>query len=134
MTLLELLIVLVLAAILGALAAWTYSSQRQQAERMAATALLEQDASFLEQFYSQHGSYKLSATQWPALPYGVYPESGTPLYRLAFSTTPRNTDADYYVLRATAEDGSEGYIEMLQTGVMRRCAPAGTLWQCRHWP
>lgn len=133
-TLLEMVVVLLLVAIISSMAVREYRASLRQAERAAVAALLQQNAAVLERFYSESGSYKLSATQWPALPHVYYPASVQPSYTLAFGSTPRNTDPDYYVLRATANTSEEGYIELLSTGIMRRCVPDGGTWQCRGWP
>jgi len=133
-TLLEMVVVLTLVAIITSLAVQEYRASLHQAERAAVAALLQENAAVLERFYSERGSYKLSATQWPALPYVYYPASTQPSYTLAFGSTPRNTDPDYYVLRATASTPEEGYIELLSTGIMRHCVPEGGTWQCRVWP
>lgn len=133
-SLLEMVVVLLLVAIISSMAVREYRASLRQAERAAVAALLQQNAAVLERFYSESGSYKLSATQWPTLPHVYYPASAQPSYTLAFGSTPRNTDPDYYVLRATASTQEEGYIELISTGIMRRCVPEGGTWQCRVWP
>lgn len=133
-TLLEMVVVVLLVACITLMAVHGYGDRLRQGERAAVAALLQENAAVLERFYSENGSYKLSATQWPALPHVYYPASTQPSYTLAFGSTPRNTDPDYYVLRATATQAEEGYIELLSTGIMRRCVPAGATWQCRAWP
>lgn len=133
-TLLDMVVVMLLVADISSMAVREYRANVRQAERAAVAALLQENAVVLERFYSERGSYKLSATQWPALPHVYYPASAQPSYTLAFGSTPRNTDPDYYVLRATATTPEEGYIELLSTGIMRRCVPDGGAWQCRVWP
>ncbi|MFN4236768.1 MAG: type IV pilin protein [Vogesella sp.] len=129
-TLIELIIGMLLLSLLLSVAGWQYDSYLKRMDQQAVASLLQQNASFLERFYSERGSYKATPSQWPVLPHQRYPASGTARYQLAFGSTPRNTDPDYYVLRATASDEALGYIELLQTGTLRRCfATAGTV-QC----
>jgi type IV pilus assembly protein PilE len=125
------LLVLCLCAVLLALAIWLYPEQQKRAQRQAAAALLQQNAVYLEQYYSQHGSYKQSATQWPDLPFTQYPLQGSAVYNLAFGSLPRNTDNGYYSLRATALDDQQGYIELVQTGIMKHCVVAAGQETCR---
>lgn len=129
-SLVELLFVLVLLAVLSAMGGGLYQDALQRADRAVVASWLQENASMLERYYSEHGSYKLSPTQWPPLPRVFYPDASNPVYTLAFGSLARNTDPDYYVLRATASDASLGYIELLSTGMMRRCVPDGTRWLC----
>lgn len=122
-TLAELMFAILLLGLIVAVAAPHYVDYQRRSDRQVVASLLQQNATFLERYYSEHGSYKASPIQWPALPYSRYPESGSLLYTLAFGSTPRNTDPDYYVLRATATDTTQGYVELLQTGTLRHCAP-----------
>jgi len=130
-TLLELMVVLAIAAILTMLSAWLYQDEQVRADRAAVAALLQHDAVFLEAYYSQRGGYKETALRWPALPYTQHPEQGAARYTIGFAATARNTDNGYFVLRATATDGLLGYVELTQTGIMKYCVPDGSKERCR---
>lgn len=130
-TLLELTLALAIAAILTMLAAWRYQAEQERAAQAAVVALLQRNAVFMEQYYSQHGRYKETAALWPDLPHTQYPAQGTARYRLAFASVARNTDNGYFVLRATAVDAQLGYVELTQTGIMKYCVPDGSKERCR---
>lgn len=123
--------VLTIAAILTLMAAWLYRDEQLRADRAAMVALLQHDAVFLEAYYSQHGSYKESASRWPGLPYTQYPVQGTARYTIGFAATARNTDNGYFVLRATAVDEMLGYVELTQTGIIKYCVLEGSKERCR---
>lgn len=130
-TLLEVLLCLLLMASLSGMAVWLYREQQHRAERAAVAALLQQNAVFLEQYFSENGSYKASPTSWPPLPHTQYPAQGSASYVLLFGTLPRNTDNGYYVLRASGVGEQRGYLELLQTGVLKYCEAQGSGEYCR---
>lgn len=129
-TLAEGLVVLLMMALLAAIAVPAYQAWLQRADRHGVVVLLQLNASFLARHHSEKGDYRQSATEWPALPHVRYPETGESRYTLAFGTTPRNTDPDSYVLRATARDTAQGYVELLHTGILRHCLRADGKLQC----
>lgn len=130
-TLSELMLALLLLGLLLVVATWQYGAYRLRLDDQAVVAMLQKNAAYLEQYYSEHSTYKASPTTWPLLPYDRYPDSGAIRYSVAFGSTPRNTDADYYILRATASDPDLGYIELLQTGILRQCKLQGSRVQCQ---
>lgn len=130
-TLSELMFAVLLLSLLLVLATWQYGAYRSRLDDQAVVVMLQKNAAYLEQYYSEHSTYKASPSTWPLLPYERYPDSGAILYVVAFGSTPRNTDADYYILRATASDPELGYIELLQTGILRQCKPQGSRVQCQ---
>ncbi len=130
-TLLELMMALAIATILTMLAVWRYQAEQERAVQAAVAALLQHNAVFMEQYYSQHGRYKATAASWPDVPYTQYPAQGTARYTLGFASAARNTDNGYFVLRATAVDAQLGYVELTQTGIMKYCMPDGSKERCR---
>lgn len=130
-TLSELMFAVLLLSLLLVLATWQYGAYRSRLDDQAVVVMLQKNAAYLEQYYSEHSTYKASPSTWPLLPYERYPDSGAIRYVVAFGSTPRNTDADYYILRATASDPELGYIELLQTGILRQCKPQGSRVQCQ---
>lgn len=110
-TLIELVIAVAILAFLITIAVPSYQSYlRDGAMRTAGQTMLK-DAKFMETWRGQCGNYAKDTTNgstpacftdtssntnvgWPDLPYTVSPESGTVLYRIAFSSDkPSTTDS-----------------------------------------
>ena len=116
----ELLVVLAVLAILLGMGMPSYREYVEKSARQEATALLQKNALFLEDFYQRTGSYKQSPTRWPPLPYR---HASAGVYTLDFGSTPRNTDDGYYVLRASREleGGGSELLSLTQTGILKYC-------------
>lgn len=67
-TLMEVLSALAIIGILAAIAVPTYQRQVRNTRLQQASAILQDNARFLEQFYSQHHSFKTNSTTWANLP------------------------------------------------------------------
>lgn len=125
----ELLIALAVLGMLFGIGVPAYQEYLAKRARQEAAALLQQNALFLESFYQQTGSYKLSPTSWPPLPY-THASAG--VYALDFGSTARNTDDGYYVLRASRRLGSgiSEQLSLTQTGILKFCQTKAAVTNC----
>ena len=67
-SLIQLLVVILVASILAMAAFTAYRESVRSANLRAAHAALLENARFMEQFYTKKGSFKLTSTKWPELP------------------------------------------------------------------
>ncbi|MDD4880253.1 MAG: type IV pilin protein [Gallionellaceae bacterium] len=91
-TLIELLIVVVIVGILAAIAIPSYLSYVAKAKRTEAKGALQEEAQFLEQYFTTNGAYTGASTRLTRLPR----DGGTETYSITL-TIP---NASSFVLRA----------------------------------
>ncbi len=101
-TLVELMIVVTIVAILGAIAYPAYENQVRKSYRADAQSDLMQLASFMERFFTENNTYDLTVTNPDTeLPFDQTPRSGNARYNLTATIVagPPST----YTLTATAQ-------------------------------
>lgn len=128
LTLVEVVITLGIIVLVSLWAINTYQGYLFEQQEVEAIRLLQSNAAFMEEYRTTHGQYKATPSSWPTLPHVQAPASGIPNYRLSFGSTPRNTDPDYYLLRATRLDRPDEILELNKQGLIKKCA--GTPRKC----
>jgi len=117
-TLIELMIVVTIVAILGAIAYPSYQSQVRKSYRADAQSDLMQLASFMERYFTENNAYVDSGGNAVTLPFTTSPQDGTARYNIAFSPSPTQTA---FTLRATPVSGGtndgDGILELDNLGV-----------------
>jgi len=120
-TLLELMIVVTIVAILGAIAYPAYDNHVRKSYRADAQSDLLELASFMERFFTENNRYDQDTGGTAvSLPFSQTPRSGTARYQIAFTTGSLTATA--YTLQATAQSvGSQnadpcGNMTIDQTG------------------
>ncbi|TXI94122.1 MAG: prepilin-type N-terminal cleavage/methylation domain-containing protein [Neisseriales bacterium] len=103
-TIIELMITVAIIAILGVTASSLYTSYEQRSNREMAKIELQQDASFMEQYYSQKGAYfDLNSNSWPAnsVESYIYGASGA-VYAVSFvPSQPTSSNKEAFSIIAT---------------------------------
>ncbi len=103
-TIIELMITVAIIAILGVTASSLYTSYTQRSNREMAKIQLQQDASFMEQYYSQRGAYfDLNSNSWPAnsVESYIYGASGA-VYAVSFvPSQPTSSNKEAFSIIAT---------------------------------
>jgi type IV pilus assembly protein PilE len=127
-TLIELMITVAIIAILAAIAMASYNWAMIKGRRAAAVSCLQQDAQFMERYYTTNMTYnKNSSVPAPALCDGV---SAT-FYAIAFDGTP---DATTFKIKATPtskqNDTLCGALTINQQGVRTESGTATSATQC----
>lgn len=132
-TLLELIITVTIIGILISVALPSYVGQLARGKRAEAKGALQENAQFLETYYTTRGFYSNSkgGSSVPTLPVTQVPSSGTANYTITAAVT--NSGAGY-MLTATAvnamEDDACGNLTLTHTGVQ---GASGTLSVADCW-
>jgi type IV pilus assembly protein PilE len=118
-SLIELMIVVAIVAILGAVAYPSYMDSVTDARRADAQAVLMEAAQYMERFYTENNRYDEdtggTAVALPAQLAESPRDSGTKFYDLTVQASSRST----YTLRATPKNGQagNGFLEITNTFV-----------------
>jgi len=118
-SLIELMIVVAIVAILGAVAYPSYMDSITDARRTDAQAVLMEAAQYMERFYTENNRYDEdtggTAVALPAQLAESPRDSGAKFYDLAVQTSTRST----YTLRATPKNAQagDGFLELTNTFV-----------------
>lgn len=124
LTLIELLLVSFIMGLMMSLSGMFYQAQVNKAYYTKTAAALATNAQYLHNKKRQTYRFKLNDTTWPTLPLKTVGD-GNWLYKIAFSTIPRNTDEDRFVLRAErvypSTPEKKEYIDLNQDGETKVC-------------
>ncbi len=101
-TLIQLLISLVLVGILASLAFPAYRQHIQNSRLTEAQAALLTNARFMEQFYSEHKSFKATSTSWPTLPL-----TQTDHFCIRLQGNARGANSEKFTIKAVAFDKTQ---------------------------
>ncbi|MDG1819329.1 MAG: type IV pilin protein [Porticoccaceae bacterium] len=118
-SLIELMIVVAIVAILGAIAYPSYRDSITDARRTDAQAVLMEAAQYMERFYTENNRYDEdtggTAVALPSQLAESPRDSGTKYYDLAVQASTRST----YTLRATPKNAQagDGFLELTNTFV-----------------
>ena len=118
-SLIELMIVVAIVAILGAVAYPSYRDSVTDARRADAQAVLMEAAQYMERFYTENNRYDEdtggTAVALPAQLAESPRDSGTKFYDIAVQASTRST----YTLRATPKNAqaADGFLEITNTFV-----------------
>jgi len=118
-SLIELMIVVAIVAILGAVAYPSYMNSITDARRTDAQAVLMEAAQYMERFYTENNRYDEdtggTAVALPAQLAESPRDSGAKFYDLTVQASTRST----YTLRATPKNGQagDGFLEITNTFV-----------------
>lgn len=123
-TLIEVLIVSAMIVFLMSISGFFYQAQINKAYYIKTAAALTTNAQYLHYQKRQTYRFKQNNTTWPVLPLKTVGD-GKWLYTIAFSTTPRNTDEDRFILRAQrvypSSPKKKEYIDLNQDGEIKVC-------------
>ena len=124
LTLIELLVVCSILGFIMSISGFFYQAQVNKAYYIKTATALVSNAQYLHYKKRQTQRFKENDTTWPLLPLNTVGD-GKWLYNIAFSTAPRNTDEDRFVLRAervypSMPDRKE-YIDLNQDGEAKVC-------------
>lgn len=131
-TLIELMIVVAIVAILGAVAMPLYQKYVQQTYRTEAQSALLELSHFMERHYTNKGGYLTAGHTGsaPTLPYAKVPQTGTTRYELSFQQTPT---AQSYTLQAVPKGMMQsdlcGTLTLSQTGKKGSAAAGQNCWK-----
>ncbi len=101
-TFVQLIITLALVGILASLAFPAYQQHIQNSRLTEARAALLTNARFMEQFYSQHKSFKATSTSWPSLPI-----TQTDHFCIRPQGNARGANSEKFTLKAVAFDKNQ---------------------------
>lgn len=124
-TLIELMVTVAIIGILAAIAYPSYTQYVQRANRSDAEAIMQENAQFMERYFTTNGKY-----DGAALPTIQSPKSGTAKFVISLATT---TTPPTYTITATPTGGYVdslcGTLTMDQLGVTGKSGP-GALADC----
>ena len=124
LTLIELLVVSLIAGFVMSMSGLFYQAQVNKAYYIKTAVALATNAQYLHYKKRQTQRFKENDTTWPSLPLKTVGD-GNWLYNITFSTVPRNTDEDRFVLRAqraySSSPDKKEYIDLNQDGETKVC-------------
>ena len=123
-TLIELMVTVAIIGILAAIAYPSYTQYVQRANRSDAEAIMQENAQFMERYFTTNGKYAIVA-----LPTTQSPKSGTAKFAITLAAA-----ATTYTITATPTGGYAdllcGTLTMDQLGVTGKIGGSGALSDC----